>query len=340
MKNKHLKNTYIYSPWFDRIFFIFSPFVALSFVLLICEPRKSHGSFIIPQETYTSKMLVYWVLVLTFVHIFPVFIRSYFNKTIFNRFRKRFLWAPLIIFLSLAVSPWFFGIMFLVAIEWDEIHTLLQSFGFGRIYDSKVGSDPTTGRKLDMGLCFFFEYLPHLILLTFMPEREYLGELKYFIPGIENFSDVVPALKVPLIGLSVLYLGYYLCKYYHYSKNGYQISRNKILMYSSTFIATQIVIWNYTVVEATVMGNIYHAIQYLAIVWVSEKDHVHTTLNKKGLKVSLGFISIFLLLLFFMLGILREKTQYLPVLAAFWLSLSLLHFWYDGFIWSVKKKDI
>ena len=46
-------------------------------------------------------------------------------------------------------SSWVMVSVSVLATFWDVYHSALQTFGFARIYDRKLGNDPTVGRRLD-----------------------------------------------------------------------------------------------------------------------------------------------------------------------------------------------
>ncbi len=89
------------------------------------------------------------------------------------------------------------------------------------------------------------------------------------------------------------------------------------------------------------MGNIYHAMMYLAILTVSEKRSLTKRLSLDGLKLG-AFVAFGILFVVSILGgfvRLVSERDGPPLLLAFWLTTSLMHFWFDGFIWSVRKRE-
>jgi hypothetical protein len=87
--------------------------------------------------------------------------------------------------------------------------------------------------------------------------------------------------------------------------------------------------------------NVFHAVQYFAIVWIKEKDNLQTrfrlTDTRHG-KLLLAGLFIAPLVIY---GIIYEWVE----MSSNWfyalmLTVTLLHFWYDGFIWSVRKKQV
>ena len=86
--------------------------------------------------------------------------------------------------------------------------------------------------------------------------------------------------------------------------------------------------------------NFFHAWQYFALVWKYEKrtvvDHLHLGSGRLAGPTALGVIMLTTFGYGFLVTI-AEPTQ--AVLAVAFV-VSIMHFWYDGFIWSVRKKQV
>lgn len=342
--NETAKPWYIHTKKTDLFFIILCPLLAFLFVLAICEPRAKNGAFLYGTET------PYWFAIaatlLTHSHVLLVFTRSHLNKAIFTRFKYRFTLIPLALLISMWVSPILFVAGGILASYWDEWHSIMQTFGFGRIYDARIGNDPVMGRKLDMGMCFVLGFLPHLILLTYLPDSQRSEGLIHFFDMsedmIRNYGWVLKALRIPLYTFGVGYTLFYIQKYRGLKKQGYQSSQAKLALFAVTGLTTILTTTFFTVADGIFFGNIYHALQYAFIVFVTERPNLANITGLKQ-KSNRGVnIIYFLVIIPFMLVIagLRQMTSTVPYLAAFWLLTSLMHFWFDGFIWSVKRQDV
>ena len=121
--------SWIKSPSLDLVLFIGVP--ALLLPLILARPGRPAV-----QE---------WILYLggfgALGHHLPGMLRAYGDRELFERFRVRLIVAP--IFLA-AVCIGFaladLGGLLLVTFLWTTWHTLMQIYGFARIYDAKVGS--------------------------------------------------------------------------------------------------------------------------------------------------------------------------------------------------------
>lgn len=207
----------ISSKRLDNLLIIGSPLLAFLLIALVCEPRLKSGEFL--YNAKTPQWLLLMAGLLTHSHILMVFLRSHMNMEVYKRFPMRFTGIPLIMLAAMWASPFFFGIMGFIAIYWDEWHSLMQTFGFGRIYDAKMGNDLNTGRKLDIGMCFVLGLLPHAIALTFLPDAVRVDGLHGYLDldkaVSEKYGHYLTALQLPLISFGIGYVLYYI---HHYSK--------------------------------------------------------------------------------------------------------------------------
>jgi len=337
-------------PWYmntkatDLLFIIFMPVISFLIVALICEPRAKNGAFLYGKET------PYWFAIaatmLTHMHVLLVFTRSHMNMTVFKRYKYRFTLIPLLALAGMWVSPIVFGIMSAIGLYWDEWHSLMQTFGFGRIYDTRAGNPAAIGRKRDMVFCFIIGFLPALVLLTYLPKGESPGEMANFLEistiNAARFGGVIEAARWPLILFGVLYSLWYFYSYYQLSKSGYKVSKAKMALFATTGLSTIATASLFTVADGIFFGNIYHAIQYVFIVMISERSNLASLTGLKQKSYNGVYLIYFLVIIPFMfvLAGLRQMTTQWEYLAAFWLLTSLLHFWFDGFIWSVRRQDI
>ena len=246
---------FIKKPWYDLIFFIGSPILAL-FVIVAIVPARGPGDPYLFQ-TQTPGWLTTFTAVLIFMHVMAGFTRSHLNQAVFEQHKVRFTWVPLIIFVVLAsYNPLFVFVLPFVAV-WDEIHQFMQTFGFGRIYDGKRGNNPLVGRKMDMAACFIIEYYPHIIRTMSIPYNEFKQEMEVFGEFAPDLYLYAPKLILPMIILGVAFLIYYIFWYARRVREGYEISWQKMLLYFNTGFATLIIVKFYSIVDALVLSNIF-----------------------------------------------------------------------------------
>ena len=87
--------------------------------------------------------------------------------------------------------------------------------------------------------------------------------------------------------------------------------------------------------------NVFHAFQYFGMVWWSERRSI-----MRGLRVD-GYCWGGLAAAALLVGVAVTYGGLVEAISSshrWWWSLTLtvviMHFWYDGFIWSVKKGDV
>ncbi|MGB3166649.1 MAG: hypothetical protein WBA68_07740, partial [Alteraurantiacibacter sp.] len=118
---------------------------------------------------------------------------------------------------------------------------------------------------------------------------------------------------------------------------GYELPAHKIGLIASTG-AVAFLAWGYLpplVAFATI--NIHHALQYYVIVWMQEGKRI-TTFTRLSSTAAFGMFVLFTAVVamgYDLATKLDSRLMLVPFLAC-----SLLHFWYDGFVWSVRKKSV
>lgn len=328
---------------FDLLFIIGAPVIAFTAVSLVSYPRSITGQILFDPQT--PEWFIAFSSVITHTHVMMVFARSHANQKVFRRFPIRFILIPILVMIAFSYSPFMAGFMAIVALYWDEWHTLMQTFGFSRIYDSKLGNDPKLGRKLDIGICFVLGLLPHMLLLTYLPENvrtEGLYQvLNMDFDTAEKYGKYIHSLRYPLMVFGAGYILFYLYSYRKLIKNGYKVSRGKIALLGATGTTAILIASFYSIADAGHFMNIYHSLQYLFIVCVLEAPIIsgRIQLSKVNKKLIVTVCGLVMLSVAFVAGVARLLEQF-AFLGNFWLLSSLLHFWYDGFIWSVSNKDV
>lgn len=337
---KSSSSGYIIGPWADSIFFIGSPVIALVIAFLASsEPLALLRIFI----------------VLSPAHLLLVMYRSHANPTVFKRFPYRFTLVPLLLFVALMSSSTVFALFFYITLLWDVHHGYMQTFGISRIYDAKRGNDPNVGRRLDMALAAML-YLGPLMSGVWM--LRYVKELSTFdLVGAIFFAQTMPAFIDTnhgwlvwriIIPFAVLFFAFYFYKQRQYAKQGYTMSPQK----AALLICTAIVhIWGWYFNPFGLgffIVNVFHAIQYFALVYWSERKTMLKTLRLENNPRGPGVVLIAMLLPPMLFGVMsmsvpRESKQvigYAYTMLCINMVLETMHYWWDGFIWSVRKSHV
>ena len=85
--------------------------------------------------------------------------------------------------------------------------------------------------------------------------------------------------------------------------------------------------------EAFFIKNLFHGVQYLALVWAMEKKTLAARLGKLAATVFFGSCALY------GVGVALLDAG-ITTLWAVTIVVSIMHFWYDGFVWSVRRKEI
>jgi hypothetical protein len=334
---------YIAGRAYDWFFFILSPLLAALLGWLVQSLGLDRYRFSSPDGQGVVREIAVVALLsaaFTHAHLIIVVFRTHLNREVFRRHPHRFTTIPIALFLASLASRWVFVFASVLSVWWDVYHSSLQTFGLGRIYDRRAGNDPEALRRLD--------YLFNLALyagpvLAGVNLSAHLLSFKKFevldAPSLSQIADAVLAqsdeLRALVLAVGLVLLGSFLFSYVMLTRNGYVVPVQKLALYLTTGTVS-IACWGFgSFGEAFLIMNFFHALQYFAIVWWSERGSL--TRAFRWAPLGLG------VLLAFGLGygvwLAHRPADLIPVIA---LSnvVSLMHFWYDGFVWSVRKGHV
>lgn len=349
------------SPWIlgplaDRLLLIYSPLIAVALGVLISRMALAGQTFSLGGRDYP--ILRTFVMTFTAAHLVIVFVRSHANPVVFARFPLRFTLVPLLLFSSMMLSVWVAAIALTIGIWWDVYHSGMQTFGLGRIYDRKAGNDPNVGRTLDWILNTLIYLGPILAGATLLEHAQQSFDFYDKVINGEDLGMTVTGMffaRVPgalgsnqrwmtlaICGFGVPFTIFYLVRYWQLSRQGYQVSNAKAALYSSTAVCS-IFTWGFNSFgTAFFIMNFFHALQYFAIIWWSEGGRIRGMLGLPDSGLGRGLALLALVVGAFGYGawVALGSSDIGGTLFSLALSVSLLHFWYDGFIWSVRKQHV
>ena len=334
----------IVSPLYDAIFFVAAPFLSLAVVewlssLPVLMERQQIAGL-------RSSPLEFGFIVWFLAHSSAVFLRTHANPAVFRQYRFRFVAVPVLVVAGFYFSDFILIGGLALAGFWAIFHLGMQNFGLARMYDARVGNDPDAGRSLDLIFVQVFTLGPFIAGTTFLPT----------LRSLLNFRDVgweLPVQAVMAVGpmhhqltpwtltLGGAFLAYYLFSYARLGGAGYRFSGPKFGLLTATASVAVYACWTMPAWKAFLVLNAYHALQYFAILWFSEKRNLRTRLgvsdslrgNLMSFLVAAGFV--------FLAGALYRIYGYDPsqlrLAGSIGLAVSLLHYWYDGFIWSARS---
>ncbi len=324
------------APW-DLAFLIATPLAILPVVTLLA------------RWIWTPEQIALVVVAFASIgHHLPGFMRTYGERELFLRYRWRFLLAPP---LALALT-WTFLSRGLHGLEvmllfWATWHALMQTYGFMRIYDLKRGVHDRLAAQLDWALCLMIFTagivfsdsrmfgLIEVIWMTGVPllSSAWLNGLRWIVGGVTVLVGV--AYVVHLAVLSRRPAGVTWAKVLLALTTGF-------LYWMSGTLSTNVLI-------GVAMFEIFHAVQYYAIVWAYNRRLADRLGAQSGVLHLLfrnrwRFVALYLAAIaaFGSLRLLSESVHssgLQKVLLAVLTTSAMLHFYYDGFIWKVRERD-
>ena len=327
-------NPWILSSWRDLILYVGTP--------LLLVPM-----FALAQARWSAQDIYVFVAAFGATgHHLPGMIRAYGDRALFERFKWRFIFAPIFLLsVCLAFTWWDLKGLVLVVFFWGVWHGMMQTYGFCRIYDAKMGSFAALTRRLDFATCAI--WFATAVLLS--PQRmadtleTYYASGAPFIPA-GPLRDAQQIMFAAAIGVSILFLGNF-ARMWAVGKRP-----NPVKL---ALLATSIAFWWYcnngvtNILAGIALFEVFHDVQYLSIVWIYNRSRVEKDTSIGGFmrfvfrrSGSLVGLYIGLVFAYGSLGYFKETDietikRFLTGVVA---ASGLLHFYYDGFIWKVREK--
>jgi hypothetical protein len=338
---------YIATRGYDALLFIFAPFVALVVVEILARlPGARDSRTILGVE---AAPLAFLIAVWTYAHLFAVVFRSHANPQVFAQFPLRFVIVPVALFVAFVASDWLIVSGVVLAVLWDVYHTSKQNFGFCRLYDMRAGNPPEMGRRIDVWLNHVLYVGPILAGASLIPTLTAFRHFRFVgwrapIHTVNGLTPWLPVFTWSVVIGGVCFVLYYLYAYRRLIADGYRLSWQKTALLFSTG-TTSILAWGFFEPwKAFFVANFFHGLQYFAIVWWTEKKNIQRVFGlDPGRRSSLILGGAGFLLVIFLVGTANELYDDYTTLrwtASLFTVVALMHFWYDGFIWSVRKHQV
>src|SRR4051812_38191157 len=190
------RNLWILSSWRDLILYVGTP--------LLIVPM-----FALAQARWSAQDIYLFVAAFGAMgHHLPGMIRAYGDRALFERFRYRFIFAPIfLLVVCVAFTWWDLKGIILIVFFWGVWHGMMQTYGFCRIYDAKAGSFAAFPRRLDFALCAIWFAAAVLLSpqrLTDTLETYYASGGPFIPPAV--LHGVQQAMLVAAIAVSALFL--------------------------------------------------------------------------------------------------------------------------------------
>jgi Flp pilus assembly protein TadD len=281
-------------------------------------------------------------------HHLPGMMRAYGDRALFQRFKIRFIAAPVFL---LTVSFFFASRdlegLTVIVLLWGIWHAVMQVYGFLRIYDAKVKSFAPLTSRLDMLMCIGW----FGVGVLYSPGRIGVILEKFY----ESGGPLIPA--AGLVGFqwfwgsatALVTLAFFANVGLQWKK-GVPPSPIKLVAMASSFAFWWFAMVSiHNVILGVAIWEIFHDVQYLAIVWIFNRKRAENDpgagsftrflFRRSGLMVGLYVGLVFAYGYLTLLPELIEAQTLKNGLVALLVTSTLLHFYYDGFIWKVREQS-
>jgi hypothetical protein len=327
---------WILDSWRDLILYVGTPLLLVP-VFALAQARWS------PQDIY-----LFVAAFGAMGHHLPGMIRAYGDRALFERFKWRFILAPLFL---LAVCTAFFwwdlkGIL-LVVFFWGVWHGLMQTYGFCRIYDAKTGTFDALTRRLDFAMCVIWfatavALSPYRLSDTL--DTYYMCGGPFIPPSVVQLGQGLFLLAA--VAVSGLFVAHF-CRLWIIGKRPNPV---KVAL-----LITSIAFWWYcnnlvaNILVGIALFEVFHDVQYLSLVWIYNRNRVEKDSNIGGFMRFVFRRSGSLIGLYVGLVLAYGSVSYINahigmdtvkrILTGVVTASTLLHFYYDGFIWKVRERS-
>lgn len=339
------RSPYIVGRTYDWLFFLGAPMWALSLGILVAGTSLTDVTYLLGTEDDT--LIGFFIGTVIHAHLVAVFFRSHGNAEIRGLYPIRFFVVPAILYLAIVVSPWIAVASSVVATFWDVWHSGAQTFGFARIYERNHGTPPHTGRRIDFVLQQVLYAGPILAGATLM---DHVSSFESFerVESVESaLFSAVPAhvegnaryLTYGVVALGTVVIALYVLTYWRLARRGdWTPPWLKIWLVASTGFVS-IYTWGFNSWgQAFLIMNLFHGVQYLALVWAMEGKRI-AKLMRLGTRPRVALAIYLGSCVAYGFGV-QMLSADITTLWAITMVVSLMHFWYDAFVWSVRRKQV
>jgi len=331
------KSGWILGPGADLLLFVATPLLILPLVLLSRQRFSDQTIYAIVGTLGATG------------HHLPGMLRAYGDRALFHRFRFRLTVGPILL-LGVTVPLLFSDIregMEVVLTLWAFWHGMMQVYGFLRIYAAKTGQAGSRSARLDWLMCMAWfgagmicsDGRVFRLLETFYRTGGPLVPAEWIF-GLRNAWMIGTAL------ITAVFL------VHEFSQRARFRPATGIRLLT---MAISFAFWWFSMVmiDSIIVGitlfEIFHDIQYLAIVWVFNRKRVEQGAPVGALVRQLFRRSRLMIVVYIALVAAYGAGTQLPeflggesleelMVALIWTS-TMMHFYLDGFIWKVREPE-
>jgi hypothetical protein len=282
--------------------------------------------------------------VLSAAHVIVTFARTHGNLEIFQSHVLRFTIVPVLLFATLALSPVARGLAVIVSVVWDVHHTGMQTFGLARLYARRAGNTGRDGRTLDLLLNHVLYAGPILVGGGLLLHLQRMGPLarEWGVLNLRLEGGWMDGARVALVVGGVAVIAAHAIGHWQLARRGVPVSPQAVALLGATAL-TSIISWGLNPFGLSLITmKIFHCVQYVTLMAVVERTQVSGWFGEAGRTLSLPRVALALLVPALLFGAWTQSPLIdanAGLASALILSVTLLHFWYDGFTWSMRTSE-
>lgn len=326
-------NVWIIGPREDLLLFLGTPLILL-------------GVFAFAERTWTVSALGIFTTMLAMGHYLPGLMRTYGDPALFRRFRTRFILAPIVL---IGTAVWMANhevhAFLIVVVAWGAWHWLMQTYGLARIYDAKVRNFDTVSARLDYALCIAW-----FGVLYWLTDGTTGILLHYYRAGGALPPTALRAMAWIWLAATIAISWIYVFVLVRRWREGHPPSVLKLALLAVSFF---FYLYAFRISSSKLVAfglfEGYHDVQYLAIVWIFNRNRAERDpgagsftrflFRRRGLMIvfyvelCLGFGSYD----YFARSL--NDGQIARAALGVITGLALVHFYFDGFIWRIRESQ-
>lgn len=246
-----IQRGYIHNARSDLLWFVALPVIAIA-IAYVFHTQLPY----IAQASITV-----WI---TVPHHYAGWVRGYGLSEDWDRWRGRLIIGPLILIPTLVFGTAYLPItVALVMMLWDHQHSLMQQYGFSRIYDFKAGSGTPGVARMDLWLSVAL-YVNMLITAPLWAEL-WIAELYRWDLALSAGS--INQLQTLSWSITLAYLGFYAVQIRSGVAQGHAVNPMKYWFLLSSYGLWYYVSWQDSLILYLVAHRIMHGVQYMLMVY-------------------------------------------------------------------------
>lgn len=327
----------IVSPAADWLLIIGSPLLALGATWAL---SRALGA---PRGGIEGTWLAPALSALIGGHLFATFVHTHGNPGVFRAHPLRFTVVPAALFVALALSPPLRVAAIVAAVIWDVHHSGMQTFGLARILARRAGNVTGEGRTLDLLLNHVLYAGPILAGAGLLVHLSSMGPASPVALKALAAAQATPWFawaRIGLVAAGACVVGAHVWGHVRLARRGVPVSPQAMALLAGTGL-TSVVSWGFNPFGMALFTmKLFHCIQYFTLVSVVERPQVAGWLGREPKAVPLALATALVVLPSLAYGawtVLGAGEPRTGLATSLILTVTLMHFWYDGFTWSARR---